>query len=56
MERVNDETWPTAIVTGSTKGIGKATAELLTKRGRMLSSVQEIKTTMIKPMGKLNQQ
>src|SRR3989337_4034607 len=33
MEKVNDETVPTAIVTGSTKGIGKATAQLLAKRG-----------------------
>jgi 3-oxoacyl-[acyl-carrier protein] reductase len=33
MEKVNDQTVPTAIVTGSTKGIGKATAQLLAKRG-----------------------
>ena len=33
MEKANDETVPTAIVTGSTKGIGKATAQLLAKRG-----------------------
>ena len=33
MEKVNDATVPTAIITGSTKGIGKATAELLAKRG-----------------------
>ena len=33
MEKVNGETVPTAIVTGSTKGIGKATAQLLAKRG-----------------------
>jgi 3-oxoacyl-[acyl-carrier protein] reductase len=33
MEKVIDATVPTAIVTGSTKGIGKATAELLAKRG-----------------------
>jgi 3-oxoacyl-[acyl-carrier protein] reductase len=33
MEKVDDATVPTAIITGSTKGIGKATAELLAKRG-----------------------
>ena len=33
MEKVNDEALPTAIVTGSTKGIGKSTARLLANRG-----------------------
>lgn len=33
MAKVNDATVPTAIITGSTKGIGKATAELLAKMG-----------------------
>ncbi len=33
MVKVNDATVPTAIITGSTKGIGKATAGLLAKRG-----------------------
>ncbi len=33
MEKANDATVPTAIITGSTKGKGKATAELLAKKG-----------------------
>lgn len=56
MEKANDEAMPTAIVTGSTKGKGKATAELLTKRGHSVVICSEIKTTLIKQLEKLNRQ